>query len=273
MSHSPAYQAVASLLRRARLLRIADTLRYYRLRRLSLSSRSSFRQRHGPAPLPPDDLAYDAYGFLNWQQYWESGIETATLLSGILLREFPDASPRRLLEWGCGPARIVRHMPEMLSASSWSVLATDYNPATIRWCRANIAGIAFSENSLEPPLPYAAASLDAVYCISVLTHLSEAMQYAWIKELARVLREGGLLIASFHGAATRPFLLASEQHKFDRGEVVVRGQVAEGKRTFVAYHPPAFVRELLSPEFDIVSRQTSPVPSLGLQDLYVARRR
>lgn len=274
MSHAPAYQAVASFLRRARLLRIVDKLRYYHLRRSSLRSRNSFRRLHGKASLPPDDLAYDAYASLNWELYWKVGIKTATLVSGILLREFPDQSPRRLLEWGCGPARIVRHIPEMLNASgNWSVLATDYNPATISWCRANIAGVVFSENGLEPPLPYPAASLDAVYCISVFTHLSEAMQRAWAKELARVLREGGILIASFHGLASRSFLRASEQRRFDRGQVVVRGHVAEGKRTFVAYHPPAFVAALLSPEFEIVSHQPGPAPNLGMQDLYIARNR
>jgi SAM-dependent methyltransferase len=273
MSRSPTYQAVVSFLRQAKLLETIDKLRYYRLRRSSLSSRNTFQHQYGKAALPPDDLAYDAYGFLNWEQYWTSGIETATLLSSILLREFSDQHPRRLLEWGCGPARIVRHIPEMLNASgNWCVFGTDYSSATVRWCRDNITGVVFSENGLEPPLPYGTMSLDAVYCISVFTHLSEAMQCAWAKELARVLREGGVLIASFHGDATRSHLIASEQRRYDCGQAVVRGHVAEGKRTFVAYHPPDFVRKLLSPEFEIVSQQTSPVPSLGLQDLYVAKK-
>lgn len=273
MSRSSAYQTAVSLLRRTGSLRLVDWLRYLQLRRASGPSRDAFQRRHGDAPLPPDDLAYDAYGTLNWQQYWESGAETAALIGDILQRELPERGPRRVLEWGCGPARVVRHMPALLNAAAdWLVLATDFNPATIRWCRANIADVAFSENGLVPPLRQETASLDAVYCISVFTHLSEELQRAWARELARVLRPGGILIASFHGEATRSYLLASERRRFDRGEAVVRGSVPEGTRIFTAYQPQPFVESLLSPAFAILERRTGAVPSLGLQDLYVARR-
>ncbi len=151
-------------------------------------------------------------------------------------------------------------------------MATDYDPATIRWCRANIASVDFSSNGLEPPLPQEAASLDAVYCISVFTHLSGEVQRAWARELARVLRPGGALIASFHGDATRSYLLASERRRYDRGQLVVRGSAPEGKRIFTAYQPPAFVQSLLSRDFAIIKRQAQAIPSLGLQDLYVARK-
>lgn len=273
MSRPAAYQALLSTIRRTGLLSLADKVRYMWVRRSSSAARKAFARRHPDFALPPEDIAYDAFGVLDWQVIRDGGAETAAHLGKILRDAFPDRQPRRVLEWGCGPARIIRYMPAVLNASGcWSVFGSDYNPATIRWCRETFADIDFSENTLEPPLPYEAASFDAVYCISVFTHLSEEAQPAWASELARVLKPGGLLIASFHGTATRSFLVESEQRRFDSGALVVRAQVPEGTRAFTAYHPPAFVRALLAPYFEIVGCETRPVASLGLQELCVARR-
>jgi SAM-dependent methyltransferase len=253
-------QFIVSSLRRLGLLEAVDRIQYYRVRTTSKASAS--------ASLPPSDLAYDAYGTVDGHTYLSTGLETARLIDEILSRSFPDQRPRRLLEWGCGPGRIVRHLRPL----NWIVCGSDYNPATVRWCRDNIEGVEFSENGLEPPLPYEAESFDAIYCISVFTHLAKTTQRAWVKELARVMRPGGLLIASFHGDASRSFLLPAERRRYDGGEVVIRGNVREGNRTFVSYHPPLSVCALLSPEFEIVTRRTSPISSLGVHDLYVARR-
>jgi 8-oxo-dGTP diphosphatase len=56
----------------------------------------------------------------------------------------------------------------------------------------------FSVNGPLPPLPYAESSFDLVYGVSVFTHLSEEHQRAWLPELRRILKPGGLLLLSFH---------------------------------------------------------------------------
>ena len=80
----------------------------------------------------------------------------------------------------------MRHLVDELPGSE--IAGTDYNPDTIAWCRANIAGIRFELNGLAPPLAFDDAQFDFVYGISVLTHLSEAMQFAWFDELHRVTK-------------------------------------------------------------------------------------
>jgi SAM-dependent methyltransferase len=266
-------QRLVALLRGARLLEPADRLRYYRVRWKARPVREAFVRAHGAEPLPPDDLAYDAYGMLDWPVYWTSGLEIATHLRAILVQEISGPGPRRVLEWGCGPARIVRHLPALLSgAPAWEILGSDFNPGTVRWCGRHIEGVTFVENRLEPPLRLPPSSLDAVYCISVLTHLSEAMHLAWVRELGRVLRPGGVLIASLHGQTARERLLPDERRRYDDGRLVVRGGLAEGRRTYVAYHPPAFVRAVLFRDFEVIRHEVAPVPSLSLQDLWIVRR-
>jgi SAM-dependent methyltransferase len=38
-----------------------------------------------------------------------------------------------------------------------------------------------------------------VYGISVMTHLTEGAQYAWLKELRRILKPGGICVLTIHG--------------------------------------------------------------------------
>jgi len=71
------------------------------------------------------------------------------------------------------------------------VHGSDYNPRLVRWCRESLPFADFRVNGLQPPLPYADGELEFVYAISIFTHLTEALQDAWLQELARVLAPGG----------------------------------------------------------------------------------
>jgi hypothetical protein len=56
-----------------------------------------------------------------------------------------------ILAWGCGPGRIIRHMPDLFDESG-QCHGTDYNFRSIAWCRENLPGIQFAINDLKPPL-------------------------------------------------------------------------------------------------------------------------
>ncbi len=177
-----------------------------------------------------------------------------------------------MLEWGCGPARIIRHLPGLLGPA-WGVSGCDANRDTIRWCAAHLPGIGFDENGAAPPLPYPAGNFDCVYAWSVFTHLSATLHRAWAEELHRVLKPNGLLICTLNGAAARPLLLPAEQARFDAGELVVRGTVAEGTRCFLAYHPDPFVGGDLLRRFDVLEHVPAPNLFGERQDVWVARKR
>ena len=60
----------------------------------------------------------------------------------------------------------------------------------------------------SPPTTLPSSSFDVVYAYSVFSHLNEAVGLAWVKELARALRPGGVLIVTTQG---RSFLAFCEQ--------------------------------------------------------------
>jgi SAM-dependent methyltransferase len=262
-------QTALQLLRRARLLEPADAARFRWLALRQGDARPAFARRHGDAPLPPDDLAYDAYGTLDWDFYWGFGRHVTAVLAPQIAALGPSG---RVLEWGCGPARIVRHLPDALGPG-WEVHGSDANRRTIEWCTAHIARVQFALNGAEPPLPYPDATFDCLYSVSVFTHLPAELHAAWAAELHRVLKPGGTLLCTLNGDASRHLLLPAERPDYDAGRLVVRGGVSGGTRCFVAYHPPAYVSGDLLRRFDVVAHQPAPNPFGERQDLWIARAR
>jgi SAM-dependent methyltransferase len=61
--------------------------------------------------------------------------------------------------------------------------------STNRWCH-------FERTDFRPPTPFPADRFDLIYAFSVFSHLSEPVHEAWLGELSRILRPGGLLVVT-----------------------------------------------------------------------------
>ncbi len=77
----------------------------------------NFIKNHPDFPVPPSHLAYDAYNNIFWDGYYQSGINVATLLMDLVSTHL-DTKSVKIAEWGCGPARIIRHIPPKKSSSN-----------------------------------------------------------------------------------------------------------------------------------------------------------
>lgn len=258
-------------LRAAGLLALADRVKFLLGRWRTAARNERFVASHPDFPTPPAELAFDALNHVDWERYRDSGLRHASIFARIVKERFGGRTDLDVLEWGCGPGRLIRHIPSLLPGAR--VTGADYNTRSIAWCRANLPGIAFAENGLNPPLPFADASFDVIYNFSVFTHLSEPVQLAWAGELHRVLRPGGLVICTTHGDAYRYLLAgAEERRRYEAGQVVVQGNYAEGKKWFFAIHPEAFVRGQLLASFAQVDRSATRPEDEVLQDFWAARK-
>jgi SAM-dependent methyltransferase len=266
---NPRLQPAQALLRRTRLLPLAQAGRFAAEVVVNYPGNRRFAREHPDFTTPPAHLAFDAYANLKHDFYRTVGTECASEMAAYV-HKYLDAPAPAVLEWGCGCARVLRHLPELLPGST--IAGSDYNAESIDWCRRHIPGIRFELNELAPPLPFEDGEFDFVFGISVLTHLSEKMHFAWFDELRRVTRPGGLIAVSVHGEALRPQLLPPEIEVFERGELVVRdsGGVDEGKRMYLAFQPDRFMRERLLADCEVLEH----VADRGehKQDLWVVRR-
>lgn len=234
-----------------------------------------FLEAHPEFTPPPAHLAFDAYYEINWESYWEIGKELARVIS---LQIFKHCKSKnfKILDWGCGPCRIMHHLPKFMISSKAMFFGCDYNQETIEWCKHHFNKITFKTNQLHPPLSFDSNFFDVVYGISVFTHLSEKSHVEWIKELKRVLKPNGILILTTHGDYYKFGLSQDELLLYNNHQIVIQNNffVKEGKRNCTAYHPPKFLKEKLFHEFEVlefVAGETSTVNCLK-QDLWVLRK-
>ena len=125
----------------------------------------------------------------------------------------------------------------------------DVNGEAIDWCLANLSP-RFEVSQHKPPLPYPDDYFQAVYGVSILTHLSLEDQADWIAELLRVTRKNGIVILSYHGSnSLLRFNLSGEdfeelqQHGYlNLGKTMLSGKTLKSERsisTLSSYHHPS----------------------------------
>lgn len=223
--------------------------------------------------LPPVHLAFDAYDAPKWKFYKESGDATARFIKELTEKYFDSNRPvKSIYEWGCGPGRVIRHLPKQFG-DFVEIHGSDYNAETIEWCKKNIPGVHFDLNELAPPLIYFDNKFDFIYCISVFTHLSEENGLKWAQELFRILKHGGILILTTLGENSfNTELLPGEKTKYINKGIIVRGKYTEGRKMYLTFHNPEYVRQTLLKKFEVLEHIPNGFPYVS-QEYWVARKK
>ncbi len=250
-------------------MQLSDYLHFVYQKMKNRSGNRTFKLNNPDVVLPPDYMIYESFQ-MSYEYYYNDSLDTAKWLIGYF-EKYIELKNIKILEWGCGPARIIRHLPKLLDRSC-EIYGSDYNHKTIDWCKKNIHDINFSINDLQPPLEYESNFFDIIYATSVFTHLSEEMHYAWIEELKRVCKPNRIIFLTTHGDNCKPKLTDEELNLFEAGKLVVRGNVREGHRTFAAYQPPQFMQKLFS-DVKILEHVTrEPEGNYIPQDIWIVRK-
>lgn len=259
---------VLSFIRRVGLIQIADYVRFLVNYAVTFRSRRAFLKRNPGVVLPPAYYLYETFN-LNYESFYLKSRDTAQWLVSHIAA-FEQFDNRKILEWGCGPGRVIRHLPGILP-SSCQFYGTDYNAKYIEWCRKNLKNITFFENGPEPPLPFPDNFFDIIYSISVFTHLSLKSHYSWFDELERVAKDGGILFFTVHGEVFKEKLTDSEKKLFERGELVTKAGTKEGHRTFAAFQPPSFIRQLVKDHQILAHHPGVKENGIPRQDVWIVR--
>lgn len=261
---------ISHLLRSFGLIYFTDWLRFFIEKNKNKQDNKAFKAQNPDIVLPPDYMMYESFQ-MNYKKYFTDSIETAKWLKGHF-EKYVELKNIKVLDWGCGPGRIIRHLPQVMGESN-EYYGTDYNPKTVDWCRENLKGIHFNQNSIEAKLPYDDNSFDVIYGISIFTHLSKQMHYDWYKELLRVLKPNGIMLQTSHGDNFKVKLTDSEVETYNNNQLVVRGKVKEGHRTFTAFHPNEFMHELFQGaeimEHVVIPYEAGKLPQ---QDIWIVRK-
>ena len=136
-----------------------------------------------------DDTMREAFGFYS--------------LVRAVARQHRAQPVTSILEFGCGWGRMIRLFLRDVEPQNLSGI--DCMPAAIDICKDTNPYCTFRLVDPLPPSPIGQATFDLIYAYSVFSHLSEDAHEQWLVEFNRILRPGGLLVAT-----TRPreFILA-----------------------------------------------------------------
>lgn len=265
----PGRQSVIRIARIIGLLPLIDVFRFRLMSFRSRKRRSVFLAANPSVELPPDAMIYETVGKLDYDTYYHDGRQTAAYLIDIFRRHC-SLDGAAICEWGCGPARLLRHMGDLLAGGDVSLYGTDYNRALIDWAAAHFPDIRFVTNNLQPPLPFDDASFDVIYSISVMTHLSGKLQKVWMHECLRVLKPGGVCLLTVHGDSFAGNLLPDELRQYREQGILVRGHIGEGRKNYSAFNSPSYMRDVLLKGSAILEH--IPGQAAREQDMWIVRK-
>lgn len=238
--------------------------------------------------MPPPDLRFNVAGTEDaavFDALGQLSVQDFTRAMAGVGRDFTAFT--RLLEWGCGCGRILRHIP--FDHRYQEVHGCDIDPKGIRWLQEAFPALRVRHTEGLPPLPYEDGQFDLIINHSVLSHLDEAYQDAWLDELKRILSPDGTLILTVHGDhAYRCWLATLPPEGEMRAQAIAKAEAALDARgiyflvddgwaaNFPAYyqstfHRPGYVFTHWTKWFDILSY--TPQGALGHQDMVVLRHK
>jgi SAM-dependent methyltransferase len=246
-------------------------------RRRSLASHPRRDVEVEGVPIPPARLRVLVNGIPDLGWFLDSGRAQTRHLRGLLTDAGrPLDQMEAILEFGCGCGRMTRWWST--DAARTRIYGCDYNQELVRWSESNLPFAQITRNELRPPLPYSDNTFDFVYAFSVFTHLSVELARAWMDELTRVTRPGGLMWFTLHGASYRDRLPLEQRERFDAGEIVVWFPEIEGTNLCAAYWPDESVEKILGRDLEVVGHldpQLEPARAQAAQiaphDSYLVR--
>lgn len=260
---------LSRLLRKIKLIHLADKTRFYIEKIKNKADNNTFKKEHPSFIFPPDYLMYESFQ-MSYKRYFESGKKNAEWLTRLFKKHI-ELKHKKILDWGCGPGRIIRHLPEVIGHNC-SFYGTDYNSNSIKWCSENLPDIKFNHNTLEAKLPYPDNEFDVIYGLSIITHLSEKKHFEWFQELYRVLKPNGILLLTAQGDNFIPKLTLEEQEMYNKGNIIVRGNVTEGHRVYSAFHPTPFMHQLFRKTHIIDHIVQKPKGHWTPQDIWIIKK-
>ncbi|MBN2326639.1 MAG: methyltransferase domain-containing protein [Candidatus Omnitrophica bacterium] len=147
-----------------------------------------------------------------------------------LIEAYADISScSTLLDWGCGSGRITGFF--LRHSNIPHIYGCDIDAEAVKWAQEHFPEGHFAAIPLLPPTEYGSDQFDAIISFSVLTHLDRETQNAWLAEMQRILKPGGLFLATVHGVKAAEVLLSKREFKkFKRHGIHdgLRDRVLEG---------------------------------------------
>ena len=221
--------------------------------------------------MPPSDL-WLGYGS-SAETYVDSGKEHLDQM--LAIAPLPGAvgdRSQRILDFGCGGGRMLRHLlPWVDHSEIWGM---DISARHINWLKTQLSPpFHFATNTTIPHLPFSDGYFDYIYCGSLFTHIEDLAE-SWFLEVARIIRPGGTFYCTLHDEHAAEVVVKlgiALADTIDHDPTQVRGIAVIGRdsESSVFYHS-TYLRNLFSTMFEIVRVEHE---AYGYQTAWVLRKK
>jgi SAM-dependent methyltransferase len=179
---------------------------------------------------PPEDVHAMGRGpFAAGGDFW-----LADLVAGAAERAGASfESGVSVLDFGSSSGRHLRVLQAWRPEVRW--MGCDPNAGAIAWASQHLPGIEFFVSPQDPPLALAGGSLDVVFAVSVWSHFGAGAALAWLEEMHRLIRPGGVLVFTTQGFGSLAHYLRQDAITEAYAVRAVRGLVARGHHYVEAF--------------------------------------
>lgn len=227
-----------------------------------------YKKKHERFVFPEDRALFNTFQ-LNYQRYYEDGLQAAKELiewSQICSEEKPV-----ILDWGTGTGRIIRQVPLLLSNTV--CYGADIDAPVIEWCKKNIDAV-FFDIITDKYLPYPSQYFNAVWGISIFTHIPSHETVHWLSELQRIMKDNATAVLTAHGSHYTDQLNATQLNKLNTEGSYTKDYKEKGHRLMTTYHKAEALGAILKTRFSIIQfweGKTHP-HKMGGQDCWVIKK-
>ena len=169
------------------------------LRKVEVDDARHLRAHPGQV-VPPAELRFNVGYRGTIPQFLEGGQRTVDDIERALTsvgRSFGQS--REFLDFGCGCGRLILALRDR--RPDLRITGCDVDERAIRWGERHLEHSRWVVNDPLPSSPFGDGAFDLIWCGSVFTHLDEQRQDLWLRELRRILKPDGILLATVHGPA------------------------------------------------------------------------
>lgn len=250
---------------------ILDKLNYLCSGFKYLTKNIKYRKQNPDFTFPPTYYLYETYS-LNYKQYKEDGELTAKEIIEWTAKYIQ--GPNKILEWGCGVARIVRHIPNLIDKNSM-VVGIDINEEMINWNSSNIPNINFKKVDYCPPTCFDNNQFNLVFALSVFTHIEFKFHAIWLEEIQRIISENGIFLFTTHGKKYEIKLSENEKKSLNIQGALTIDYKQKGHRMMSSYNKYENFKTIVQDYFEILEYYsgTEYPEKVGGQDLWIVRKR
>jgi SAM-dependent methyltransferase len=208
-------------------------------------------------PLPPTELM-QRVGRIDEPDlaaaYEAIGRDSRERIERLLPRDW-SWDGKRVLDFGCGAGRTLRHFLD--EAERAEFYGCDIDAASIAWLADRYSPpLHVFESGEAPSLPQPDGFFDLIYALSVFTHISDHWA-GWLLELHRVLKPNGLLFATL---LNEPMWAEFGRGRWDEkrtGMLVTKKWNPWDAGGPIVFHSEWWIREHWGRAFDVLELERS----------------